>query len=67
MKAEPGSGLDWLAPPVLNELTRLALRAEPATGRLWVQGYEAYGPATSVLELAEPPPGEARPEAALAH
>ncbi len=64
---EPGSGLDWLAPPVLNELTRLALRAEPATGRLWVQGYESYGPATAVLELCEPPPAEDRPAAALAN
>jgi hypothetical protein len=56
-----GGGLDWLAPPVLNELTRLALRAEPASGRLWVQGYEAYGPATAVLELSEPPPVDKRP------
>jgi hypothetical protein len=64
---EPGSGLDWLAPPVLNELTRVALRAEPATGRLWVQGYESYGPATAGLELSEPLPGKARPETALAH
>jgi hypothetical protein len=64
---QAGGGLGWLAPPVLNELTRLALRAEPASGRLWVQGYEAYGPATAVLELSEPPPNNARPEAALAH
>jgi hypothetical protein len=52
---------------VLNELTRLAMRAEPASGRLWVQGYEAYGPATAVLELTEPQPNEARPETALTH
>ena len=63
----PGSGLDWLAPPVLNELTRLALRAEPATGRLWVQGYESYGPATAVLELSEQPSTGARPAEAFAH
>lgn len=60
-------GLDWLAPPVLNELTRLAMRAEPASGRLWVQGYEAYGPATAVLELSEPQAAARRPETALAH
>ena len=64
---QAGSGLDWLAPPVLNELTRLAMRAEPASGRLWVQGYEAYGPATAVLELTEPRPNEARPDTALTH
>ena len=64
---QAGGGLGWLAPPVLNELTRLAMRAEPASGRLWVQGYEAYGPATAVLELSEPQPNNARPEAALAH
>ena len=73
---QAGGGLDWLAPPVLNELTRLALRAEPASGRLWVQGYEAYGPATAVLELTETSPvdkgptekasADSRP-AALAH
>ena len=65
--AAPAEGLDWLAPPVLNELTRLAMRAEPASGRLWVRGYEAYGPATAVLELREPLPGEAHPAAAFAH
>jgi len=61
-----GAGLDWLAPPVLNELTRLALRAEPASGRLWVQGYEAYGPATAMLELSEPHGQDSRLAQALA-
>jgi hypothetical protein len=64
--AEGPGGLDWLAPPVLNVLTRLAMRAEPASGRLWVQGYEEYGAATAVLELSEPRPAETRPVAALA-
>ena len=50
-----GDGLAWLAPPVLNVLTRLVLRAEPASGRLTVQGYEADGPATAILELEEDP------------
>ena len=62
---QAGGGLGWLAPPVLNELTRLAMRAEPASGRLWVQGFEAYGPATAVLELSEPIGAKSRPAAAL--
>jgi hypothetical protein len=41
----------WLAPPVLNELTRLAAEMEPASGRLLLQGFEATGPATRVLRL----------------
>ncbi len=53
---EQRATFDWLEPPVLNELTRLALQAEPASGRLAVRGYEPYGPATEVLELTEPPP-----------
>lgn len=60
-------GLGWLASPVLNQLTRLAMRAEPASGRLWVQGYEAYGPATAVLELSPPRSAENPAPAALAH
>ena len=63
--ADGAGGLDWLAPPVLNALTRLAMRAEPASGRLWVQGYEAYGPATSVLELETVRPEENLAPAAL--
>lgn len=55
----------WLAPPVLNELTRLAMQAEPASGRLTVRGYEAYGPATELLELTEPLPAKAAATATL--
>jgi len=43
--------LAWLAPPVLNPTTRLALLARPAEGRLTVQGFERDGPATRVLRL----------------
>lgn len=43
----------WLKQPVLNKLTRLAMVADAATGRLMAQGYEADGAATRVLELTE--------------
>ncbi len=62
--ADPGPGLDWLAPPILNPLTRLALSAEPARGRLVAQGFESYGPATAVLSLSGEETGlRADPEA----
>ncbi len=61
------SNLDWVVPPVLNELTRVALLAEAAGGRLAVQGYEAYGPATAVLEIEEPIPRQAPAQAAIGH
>ena len=45
---EPGNTgtFAWVKPPVLNERTRLAMLTEPATGKLWAQGYEVTGPAT---------------------
>lgn len=43
--------LAWLAPPVLNPTTRLALLAQPAAGRLTVRGFERDGPATRTLRL----------------
>ncbi|MGF1629179.1 MAG: hypothetical protein ACFCUT_06885 [Kiloniellaceae bacterium] len=59
MRAEaPQAGGDftWLKAPVLNPTTRLALYAEPASGRLVAQGFEAAGPnravaATAVTEI----------------
>ncbi|MFZ4808830.1 MAG: hypothetical protein ACOYLQ_16370 [Hyphomicrobiaceae bacterium] len=39
----------WLAPPVLNPLTRLAMVASPFEGRLVAQGFEADGRATAPL------------------
>ena len=42
---------EWLTPPILNEESRLAIVADPASGRLMAQGYEADGPATAVLDL----------------
>lgn len=57
MMAEHDRALDpgfaWLAPPVLNALTRLALVADAGTGELVAQGYEADGPATRALTLGE--------------
>lgn len=41
----------WLRAPMLNPETRLALMADPASGRIVAQGYEADGPATRVLDL----------------
>ena len=40
---------DWLRAPILNETTRLSVVANPALGRLTVQGWEADGPATAVF------------------
>jgi hypothetical protein len=42
----------WLVPPVLNSLTRLAMVADAAAGRLMVQGYEDGVAATAVLDLS---------------
>ena len=54
-----GDDFAWLRPPVLNATTRLAMTAEPASGKLRAQGFEKDGPATAVLSLkegAESPP-----------
>jgi hypothetical protein len=55
--AAAGPDLAWLKPPVLNPTTRLVLYAEPASGRLVAQGFEADGPnrvaaATAATEIA---------------
>ncbi len=42
----------WLQAPVLNQTTRLVMIAEPASGRLAAQGFEAFGPATRILVVA---------------
>lgn len=41
----------WLAPPILNQGTRLAMVADAAEGRLVAQGYEEMQPATEALDL----------------
>lgn len=50
--ADTDDALDWLAPPILNERTRLAAVANAARGSLTVQGFEVDGPATKILTLA---------------
>ncbi|MGD1880428.1 MAG: hypothetical protein ACFB13_23350 [Kiloniellaceae bacterium] len=47
MRAEAGDAgadLAWLKAPVLNPTSRLAVYAEPASGHLVAQGFEAAGP-----------------------
>ena len=41
----------WLVPPILNNTTRVALEAVPATGALWVRGYEPEGQVTQTASL----------------
>jgi hypothetical protein len=43
--------LAWLAPPILNDRTRLVMLADAGSGRLLAQGYEQGRAATRVLEL----------------
>ncbi|MBX6321755.1 MAG: hypothetical protein IRY94_08010 [Rhodospirillaceae bacterium] len=43
--------LAWIAPPVANPWTRVAVAANAATGALAVQGWERGAPATRVLRL----------------
>ena len=45
-----GEAFTWLSWPILNDETRLAMVADPASGRLLAQGYESYGPATAILD-----------------
>jgi hypothetical protein len=57
--ATAGPDFTWLQPPVLNPTTRLAVYAEPASGLLVAQGFEAAGPnavvaATAVTALVAP-------------
>jgi hypothetical protein len=47
----PGNDFDWVAHPVLNETTRLAVIANAAEHRLIVRGFEADGPVTDVFTL----------------
>jgi hypothetical protein len=41
----------WLAPPILNRNTRLAMVADAKEGRMIARGYETTGAATQVLDL----------------
>ena len=44
-------GFAWVVAPILNRTTRAAVVANAKRGTLWVQGYEADGPATAPLTL----------------
>lgn len=70
--AQAGGDLAWLEAPVLNPTTRLALYAEPASGRLVAQGFEAAGahrvvPATAVTEVLPGDPRQAASGPAESH
>ena len=47
----PDWSLDWLRKPILQADTRLAVMANPASGRLLVRSLEKTGPVTSVLDI----------------
>lgn len=49
--ASPAWSLDWLGPPILQPDTRLAVMANPRSGRILVQGWETAGAATAALDL----------------
>lgn len=42
---------DWVRFPMLNRETKLAMVAEPRSGRLLARGYEGKAPATRILDL----------------
>lgn len=46
------AGFGWLAPPVLNARTRLAMVADAKSGRVLARGYEQGLPATETLDLS---------------
>lgn len=46
-----GAPAGWLSPPILNDFTRLAMVAEPATGRLVAQGFESRRAVTAPLSM----------------
>lgn len=49
----PPAGLDWVQPPILSERTRLAMVADPASGRLIARAYEADGPVSADLVVED--------------
>jgi len=62
-----GGGHDfaWLAPPILNPTTRLAMAAEPGSGRLSVLGIEAERPVCRLAVTAPPQSARQEPPKAL--
>jgi hypothetical protein len=55
-QAERCAGLDWVQAPIANPYTRLAAVLKPGRGRLTLQGWEASGPATQILQISSPSP-----------
>ena len=49
----PEWSMSWLREPVVQPDTRVAVMANPQSGRLLVQGWEATGPVTNILELTD--------------
>jgi hypothetical protein len=47
----PDWALGWLLPPIVQPDTRVAVMANPSSGRLLVQGWEREGPVTAILEV----------------
>lgn len=50
--AHPRWDFKWLTWPILNSETRVAMMADPSTGRLAAQGFEGKQPATRLLRLS---------------
>lgn len=48
---KPDWSLAWMRPPIHVATTRLALMANPASGRLVARGFEKSGPVTEILRL----------------
>ncbi|MFY0610763.1 MAG: hypothetical protein JXQ99_04485 [Hyphomicrobiaceae bacterium] len=53
LPSSPTDNFDWLAPPVLNDTTRLAAIFRPSTGTLVAQGFAGLLPATNILSLQD--------------
>ncbi len=51
MTPEFDPAFSWLAPPILNDRTRLVMIADATSGRVMVQGFESTGRATAVLDM----------------
>lgn len=47
------SSTGWLTAPIVNVDTRLTMVANARQGELWLQGFEANGPATEVFTLSD--------------
>jgi len=47
-------GFDWVAPPILNETTRIAVVANALEGKLLVRGYERNGVVTQDFQRPVP-------------